>query len=303
MSDRPEQSGFRFRSDPAFDIDAYRLAEGRHALFAHVKDERFTGAEHVATWVAWFEAPVVVVGRALKTPARSLPLPPVWSEGSDPSLELWAVEAGLELRLEVEGVLNPGLFLDQRENRRRLTELLRAGGPGAPSAEHGVLNLFSYTGAFTLAALAGGATRVTSVDVSARYLSWEGENVARNFPERVASCRRLKADARDFLRRARARGDRYRAIVLDPPTFSRGQGRPLRIREDLVPLVQDALACLPVQGPGALLVSANDAGWDRDAFLATVRDAAHGVSARVEPGALPPDFPPDHPLVSAWILR
>lgn len=298
---RPD--GFRIRSGPDADLDAYRLVGGGWALFAHLKDPRLTTDDSVTRWVVDFCERVVVVGRALKTASGSTPLPALWLGTERPS-ELWALEAGLELCLEVENVQNPGLFLDQRENRRRLTELVReALRAGSATDDEGVLNLFSHTGAFSMAALAGGAPRTTSVEASGRYLSWERRNLTRNFPERASSCRLLRGDARSFLRRARGRGARYRFIVIDPPTFSRGSGKPFRVRDELPGLLSDALACLPNERSAAVLVSSNDAQWPRAAFFAAVGAEAHRAGGRVEPGTVPADFGSDYPLNSAWVFR
>lgn len=293
--------GFRLRSGHDVDVDAYRLVGGGWVLFAHLKDRGLVSDDVVTRWVVEFGERVIVVGRALKTTSGSTPLPAVWLDREHPP-ELWAMESGLELCLEVEGVQNPGLFLDQRENRRRLTDLVREFRRGGAN-DDGVLNLFSYTGAFSMAALAGGAASSTSVDASARYLSWERRNLMRNFPERASACRLLRGDARSFLRRAKGRGAQYRFIVIDPPTFSRGEGKPFRVRDELPGLLADALACQPTEGSSAILVSSNDAQWHGTAFFSAIEREARRARARVERGVIPPDFGPDYPLNSAWVLR
>jgi len=82
-----------------------------------------------------------------------------------------------------------------------------------------VLNLFSYTGAFTVYAAGGGAASSTSVDLSATYLDWAAENLARN---RIDAGRHalVRSDVRRFLDDARGRGERWDLAVVDPPTFS-----------------------------------------------------------------------------------
>jgi 23S rRNA (cytosine1962-C5)-methyltransferase len=294
----------RFRSDGDADVDAYLLADGRFFLFCHIKNERLAGDEGFARSLAvdFPDGDVIGVGRASKAADGSLPLPAIWMAEAPPGGELWAVEDDLRFRLEPERVLSPGLFLDQCENRRRLVELVRlAAGSGVVGADDGMLNLFSYTGAFSLSARRGGARLTTSVDVSARYLAWERKNFDANFPGDAP--RLLRSDARDFLRRAAKKRARYRFIVIDPPTFSRSEKSVFRVREHLVPMVKDALGCLPDGRFGAVFVSANDAQWDEGDFLVEMDRAAKARGATVERGLTPPDFGQEHPLKSAWLIR
>jgi 23S rRNA G2069 N7-methylase RlmK/C1962 C5-methylase RlmI len=296
----------RIRAGSDVDVDAYLLADGRFFLFCHIKDERLAGDDAYARSLAadFPDGDVIGVGRASKAKEGSRPLPAIWMTLAPPGEELWAVEDGLRFRLEPERVLNPGLFLDQRENRRRLVELVRvAAGSGAFGEDDGILNLFSFTGAFSLSARRGGAHLTTSVDVSPRYLAWERKNFDANFAEAGDAPRLLRGDARDFLRRAAKRRARYRFIVIDPPTFSRSEQGAFRVREHLVPMVKDALACLTEGRFGAVLVSANDAEWDDNDFLAEMARTAKDSGATIESGRTPSDFGPAHPLKSAWLIR
>ena len=295
----------RFRSGSDADVDAYLLADGRFFLFCHLSDARLRDDPAYARQLAadFPGGRVMGVGRAWKGDEGSMPLPPVWTGDPPVDGELWAVEDGLRFRLEPERVLNPGLFLDQRDNRRRFSELVGRGvGPNVAAEDGGVLNLFSYTGAFSLVARAAGARTTTSVDLSARYLGWERRNFEGNF-EGADAPRRVRDDARDFLRRAVQKKARYRFIVVDPPTFSRVEKKVFRVREHLLPMVRDALACLPEHGPSAILVSTNDARWDENEFFSEVESAANKASATLARGRTPPEFGPAHPLKSAWLLR
>jgi len=142
-----------------------------------------------------------------------------------------------------------GLFFDQRENRRRLMEHAGRGGHW--------LNLFAHTGAFSVALLAAGATRVTSVDLSAAYLRWLEENLALNRERGVEARnhRSVRGDGRRFLARL-APHERFEGIILDPPTAASAGRRFWSVARDLRPLVEDALAHL--NPGGVLLVSRND---------------------------------------------
>jgi 23S rRNA (cytosine1962-C5)-methyltransferase len=120
------------------------------------------------------------------------------------------VEHGLNFRVDVEGGQKTGFFLDQRENRQRVRTL---------AAGREVLDGFSYTGGFAIAALAGGARRVTAVESSAPALEVARENLAAN-PLDASRIEFVKADAFAHLRLLRDRGARFGLVVLDPPKFA-----------------------------------------------------------------------------------
>jgi 23S rRNA (cytosine1962-C5)-methyltransferase len=120
------------------------------------------------------------------------------------------LEYGLNFHVDVEEGQKTGFFLDQRENRQRVRAL---------AAGREVLDCFAYTGGFSLAALAGGAKRVTAVESSAPALEVARENLAANQldPARIAFER---ADVFGHLRRLRDRGASFDLVVLDPPKFA-----------------------------------------------------------------------------------
>ncbi len=124
-------------------------------------------------------------------------------------------EHGLSFAAEIAAGQKTGFFLDQRENRHLVRSL---------AAGRSVLNLFSYSGAFGVAALAGGATRVTHVDVSGAALAFARENHRRNGQAVEGSEARVEtreADVFDDLRSRVAAGERWDLIVTDPPAFAR----------------------------------------------------------------------------------
>ena len=124
-------------------------------------------------------------------------------------------ESGLRFEADVLRGQKTGFFLDQRENRRTVESL---------AAGRRVLNLFSYSGGFSLYAARGGAASVCSVDISGQALAAAERNFAlnRNDPA-VAACPRETAQADVFcwLREAAAR--RFDLIVLDPPALAKRQ--------------------------------------------------------------------------------
>jgi 23S rRNA (cytosine1962-C5)-methyltransferase len=120
------------------------------------------------------------------------------------------IEHGLNFRVDVEQGQKTGFFLDQRENRQRVRSL---------AAGREVLDGFSYTGGFAIAALAGGAKRVTAIESSADAIQIAKENLAAN-PLDAASVEFVQADVFKHLRLLRDKGARYDLIVLDPPKLA-----------------------------------------------------------------------------------
>lgn len=125
--------------------------------------------------------------------------------------EYWAQENGLEVRIDWLTGQKTGFFIDQRENRA-LVERYAKGKD--------VLNMFCYTGGFSLYALRGGARTVHSVDVSQKAIDLVNANVARNFPE-AKNHQAATADAFDYLSAQREQGKQFDLIILDPPAFAK----------------------------------------------------------------------------------
>lgn len=150
------------------------------------------------------------------------------------------VEAGLRFIVNLEAYLDTGLFLDHRA----LRAMVRARAAGRR-----MLNLFAYTGSFTVYAAAGGATATDTVDLSNTYLDWAARNFAANGmdPRRHAL---IRADVLAWLELARAGDRRYGLIVLDPPAFSNSKAMAgvLDIQRDHVALVSAARALLDPGG-------------------------------------------------------
>lgn len=202
-----------------------------------------------------------------------------WSSGGP---EEWEVEEhGLRYVLSQDRGLSPGLFLDQRQNRRWVLE---------NAAGRRVLNLFAYTGGFGLCATRGGAVEVANVDVGKRALGWARQNFERNglLGDGVEF---RPVDARLFLEGCRKRGRTFDLIVCDPPSFGRSREGVWKIDRDLAGLVQ---AAVQVLAPGGdLLVSANYERWDQRCLESAVRDAVRGAQPAGRDLALVALPPPD----------
>ncbi len=119
-------------------------------------------------------------------------------------------EAGIAYEVDIAKGQKTGFFLDQRDNRALAARLAR---------DASVLNLFCYTGGFTLAALAAGAAQALSVDTSEEALEAGRRAVAANGLDE-ARARWVNADVFAYLRRLRDEGRRFSLVVLDPPKFA-----------------------------------------------------------------------------------
>jgi 23S rRNA G2069 N7-methylase RlmK/C1962 C5-methylase RlmI len=134
------------------------------------------------------------------------------SEFSGGRVELLITEGGHRFYVNLSDYLDTGLFLDHRETRALVGKL---------SSGKRVLNLFGYTGSFTVYAAGGGATSSVTVDLSATYLDWAKRNFLVNGMD-LGRHRIERADALAFLRAPHAAQEHgeFDLIVLDPPTFS-----------------------------------------------------------------------------------
>ncbi|MEO8144170.1 MAG: class I SAM-dependent methyltransferase [Betaproteobacteria bacterium] len=181
------------------------------------------------------------------------------------------VEHGLNFRVDVEAGQKTGFFLDQRDNRQRVRAL--AGG-------RDVLDAFSYTGGFALAALAGGAKHVTAVESSVPALEVAKENVNANSMgfSRISF---EQADVFAYQRLLRDRGSSFDMVVLDPPKFA-----------PTAALVKNAaraykdinLMALKLLKPGGLLATFScSGGVSAELFQSIVAGAASdaGVDAKI----------------------
>jgi 23S rRNA (cytosine1962-C5)-methyltransferase len=154
-------------------------------------------------------------------------------------------ENGLLFRVDLERDLHTGLFHDQRENRVEFRRL---------AAGCTVLNLFAYTGAFSVAAAAGGATRVTSVDAAARYLDWARDNFRLNGIEPDAH-EFITGDCSTELERLARGGRRFDVVFMDPPSFSTTRQSRFTTSGGTAEIVAKVLALVE---PGGLLVSSSN---------------------------------------------
>ena len=172
------------------------------------------------------------------------------------------IEYGLNFRVDVEQGQKTGFFLDQRENRQRVRAL---------AAGREVLDGFSYTGGFSIAALAGGAKRVTAIESSAAALEVAKENLAAN-PLDAAKVGFVQADVFAQLRTLRDQNAKFGLIVLDPPKFAPSAAqvpKAARAYKDI------NLWALKLLAPGGLLATFScSGGVSAELFQSIVAGAA-----------------------------
>jgi 23S rRNA (cytosine1962-C5)-methyltransferase len=217
-------------------------------------------------------------------------------------------ENGVKFELSFNEGYSVGLFLDQRDNRRRfLVNHVAADFPLFTNGPKGseVLNTFAYTCGFSVcAALAG--TRTTSLDLSKKYLEWGKRNFALNGLDASAHDF-IFGDVFDWMRRLAKKGRMFDAIVLDPPTFSQSkEGGAFQAEKDYGRLASTALPLL--KSGGVLLASTNAARLEPEKFLEALAAAvklAKRKIARQHYVPQPPDFPisRDEPayLKTVWL--
>jgi 23S rRNA (cytosine1962-C5)-methyltransferase len=184
-------------------------------------------------------------------------------------------EQGLKFWVNLGDYLDTGLFMDHRLTRDRVRSEARG---------KRFLNLFAYTGAFTVYAADGGAARTVTVDLSNNYLDWAEENLTLNGLAH-ANHALIRADVPAWLEAQRAEPDRYELIVCDPPSFSTskrmsGSFNVQRDQTRLLRALQDVLA------PGGVLYFSTN-------FLGFTLNEAAVRELEVEeltPASIPEDF-------------
>ena len=171
-----------------------------------------------------------------------------------------ATENGLQFNIDWLKGQKTGFFVDQRENRSLLEKF---------AAGRTVLNMFCYTGGFSVYAMRGGAVTVDSVDSSTKAAALTDANIALNFPDDPRH-RTYAEDAFKFL--ADMPGDKYDLIVLDPPAFAKHRGA---IKNGLIGYRKlNAKAFEKIKPGGILFTFSCSQAISRDMFRMAVFTAA-----------------------------
>jgi 23S rRNA (cytosine1962-C5)-methyltransferase len=203
--------------------------------------------------------------------------------GAEPPATVEVTENGRPLLVDLRRGHKTGFYLDQRENRQRVESICEG---------REVLDVFAYSGAFAIQALAGGASSVVLVDSSAPALSLARRNRAINnlSRDRVQT---VEGDAFSVLRGYRGQGRGFDAIVLDPPKFARSRrdvNRAARAYKDI------NLLAFQLLRPGGLLFTTSCSGaisddlFQKIVFGALIDAGREGqIVGRLSQG-------PDHPV-------
>lgn len=206
-----------------------------------------------------------------------------WLAGEKPQEPLIILENGVSYAVYLDEGYMTGVFLDQKEVRGRLTEGLVAGQK--------VLNMFSYTGAFSVAAAYGGALETTSVDLAQRSLPKTQEQFEVNGLS-LEQQRIIVMDTFDYFRYAARKNLTYDLIILDPPSFARNKKKTFSVAKDYGRLIEDSVEILSDEG--MIIASTNAANLPIKKFKQSIEEALKKkeVSFQLaESYRLPADFP------------
>jgi len=153
--------------------------------------------------------------------------------------EFTVVENKLKFIVNLSDYLDTGLFLDHRVTREKVR---------GEAKDKKILNLFSYTGSFSVYAASGEANEVVTVDLSKTYLDWAEKNMQLNGFIDLSRYKFLQADVLQYLYTVSE--NYFDIIILDPPTFSNSKRMEdiLDIQRDHVKLVNDCLRILKSAG-------------------------------------------------------
>jgi 23S rRNA (cytosine1962-C5)-methyltransferase len=175
-----------------------------------------------------------------------------------------------------------GLFLDQRDVRSCIQKKYAKGA--------NLLNMFSYTGGFSIAAAAGGANRTVSVDVAKRSLEWTEENLYLNDLS-LMSNEIVITDVFEYFDSAYEAGDRFDVIVLDPPSHSKTKLKIFSVEKHYEELIEKSVKLL--NKDGIIVASTNHSGLSRDKFMEQIEAGFKATKSKfkvIEEFRLPEDF-------------
>ncbi|MFN4080768.1 MAG: class I SAM-dependent methyltransferase [Saprospiraceae bacterium] len=264
------------------DIPSYPFAIDRYGDMLHAAEYARNHGMDDDAHSQWLEECLDVMGQVLDTPRERIFLKFRQRQKGLSQYEIFArqgaeavvTENGLRFIVNLSDYLDTGLFLDHR-NTRMLARQMSAGKRA--------LNLFAYTGAFSVYAAAGGATETLTLDLSNTYLEWAGRNLALNGFHPPAH-RTLQADVLEWLRHPSAPSG-WDLIVLDPPTFSNSKRMRdvLDIQRDHPELIR---RCMRLLAPDGVLIFSTNARRFR---LSEAIEAAYTVE-EISRRTVPEDF-------------
>jgi 23S rRNA (cytosine1962-C5)-methyltransferase len=216
------------------------LYEDKLYLAEYLRRHGMSDEEHEV----WLDGCIAIISEVMEVPAshvfvrqrKRMSHREGQYEKIDAKQEFFTVlENGLKFQVNLTDYLDTGLFLDHRLTRQMVRE---------SCAGKRVLNLFCYTGSFSVYAAAGGAASVTSVDLSKTYLNWAEDNLVVNRFRDPSKYQFIHADVKQYLKTLQP--DSFDLVIMDPPTFSNSKRMKdfLDIQRDHVELINDVLGAM-----------------------------------------------------------
>lgn len=271
-------------------LDVYGTDEGDHLHVSVFEPRHGIEGVRVDAWVKAAAAELSIP--EARTHVKRRAPGETYEKQGEAGRRLIVQEAGLKFGVNLVDYVDTGLFLDHRITRAKVR---------AESAGKRVLNLFAYTGAFTVYAAAGGASRTVSVDLSSTYARWTEDNLALNG---LAGERHVVvvADVVEWLRQqgaeresGRQSAEPFDLAVIDPPTLSRSKrAATFEVQRDHAHVIASVLR-LMVPG-GVVYFSTNFQGF-------VLGDVKASVVDEITAETVPPDFPRRPPIHRAWRIR
>jgi 23S rRNA (cytosine1962-C5)-methyltransferase len=191
-------------------------------------------------------------------------------------------ENGMNFAVNLNDGAMTGIFLDQRDVRKAIRDNYAKG--------KNVLNTFSYTGAFSVAAALGGAMKTTSVDLAKRSLAKTIEQFSVNGIDYEQQDIKVM-DVFDYFRYAKRHELKFDLVVLDPPSFARSKKYTFSTAKDYPALLKDAIAI--TEKNGVIVASTNNSSFGMKKFKTFIEQAFNEAGSKykiLEESSLPKDF-------------
>ncbi len=210
------------------------------------------------------------------------------------NIKSWvAQENGLSYGFRSQSGLSPGLFLDQRANRKWIKE---------NSSDKKVLNLFAYTSGFSLAAAKGGAKEIVTIDLNKNFIQWSEENFSLNGFSNKESFQFWSSDCVQFLRGCEKRQRKFDLIICDPPTFSRNGNKVFRLEKDYRDLLRLIISCLNPHG--RILFCTNYEKWSSEELATKTLNTDNRLKQLPPPlSGLDYEMPGIRPILKSVLLQ
>jgi 23S rRNA (cytosine1962-C5)-methyltransferase len=232
------------------DLPEFPLCIEKYEDWLYVAEYRRNHHMEEAEHAIWLNECKSIIGEIIDLPASRIVLRTRQRKSSrqdqyqklnDEHQYMQVREHGLKFKINLTDYLDTGLFLDHRITRAMVRDV---------SKEKRVLNLFCYTGSFSVYAAAGGATEIVSVDLSKTYLKWATENMELNDYYDPARHFYIQEDVKQYLQTLPP--DYFDLVIMDPPTFSNSKKMDdfLDVQRDHPVLINQVLNAMK---PGGIL--------------------------------------------------